>query len=105
MGGLNSAFPSRYLTILFCGVLTGKLDEDLQIRSRDTSRAFGNCIVQQDKNWMWNSEDPEEKRGREMRALALKGFLLKAFAQRWRLRKHIGSHCKGEQTSKESYQS
>ena len=45
MGGLNSAFPSRYLTILFCRVLTGKLDGDLQMRSRDTSRAFGNCIV------------------------------------------------------------
>ena len=39
-----------------------------------------------------------------MRALPLKGFLLKAFAQRWRLRNHIGSHCKGEQTFKESYQ-
>lgn len=97
MGGLNSAFPSRYLTILFCRVLTGKPDGDLQMRSRDASRAFGNCIVPARQKLDVDNEDPEEKRGREMRALP-KGFLLKAFAQRWRRRKHIGSHCKEEQT-------
>ena len=44
IGGLNSAFHSRYLTILCCDILGvgkgGKLGGDLQTRSRDTEDWF-----------------------------------------------------------------